>query len=334
MDNIIYHNSQRVSNTVSRNVKSGIINPLDRNTFKQLININSRFRNNYSITLASDFDFTLSTPIKKIVSMKVLSINLPAIIYTVSKYIGSNSFLIGNTEANIPIYIPDGTYTGNDIANKIKDIIASTWVDSSANPVNVEYSYTTGKITFTRDISFVLDFNYIDPSFCPNRFSSKNSNIYNNQLTLGWLLGFRKNYKYRSPATFVINNCYNNYNNNNNNNNNNFTYSNSNTYIGESPYDITNNRYFLLSINDFQNNHNISLVSPFQEETLNDGNLLAKISSCCNSCNNIEAPTRIYFGPTDISKLHIKLYDEFGRIVNLNNGDYSISLEVEILYDL
>ena len=90
----------------------------------------------------------------------------------------------------------------------------------------------------------------------------------------------------------------------------------------------------MLSVNDFQNNHTIAVVSPLQQETLGDGSILAKVSSnCCGGCG-IETPTRIYFGPTDIAKLHIKLYDEFGRIVDMNNCDYSFTLEVEVLYDL
>ena len=48
----------------------------------------------------------------------------------------------------------------------------------------------------------------------------------------------------------------------------------------------------------------------------------------------IDTNPRIYFGPTSINRLHIKLLDEFGRIVDLNNGDFSFSLELEILYDL
>ena len=28
------------------------------------------------------------------------------------------------------------------------------------------------------------------------------------------------------------------------------------------------------------------------------------------------------------------LYDEFGRIVDMNNGDYSFTLELEYIYDL
>jgi hypothetical protein len=45
-------------------------------------------------------------------------------------------------------------------------------------------------------------------------------------------------------------------------------------------------------------------------------------------------PKRVYFGPTNINKLDIKIYDEYGRILDVNNGDLSIELECEILYDL
>ena len=42
---------------------------------------------------------------------------------------------------------------------------------------------------------------------------------------------------------------------------------------------------------------------------------------------------RRYTGPINISKLHIKILDKFGNIIDLNNMDYSITLELEILYE-
>ena len=62
--------------------------------------------------------------------------------------------------------------------------------------------------------------------------------------------------------------------------------------------------------------------------------LLAKISTdCCKDscCQHIK---RIYFGPVNLTKLEIKLMDEYGRILDMNNMDYSLSFELEILYDL
>ena len=91
---------------------------------------------------------------------------------------------------------------------------------------------------------------------------------------------------------------------------------------------------FLIAINDFQNNHDSTFISPFQLQTIADNNILAKISTkCCDKCC-VEQPERIYFGPTDIARLEIKIYDEFARIIDINNADYSLTLELEIVYDL
>ena len=47
----------------------------------------------------------------------------------------------------------------------------------------------------------------------------------------------------------------------------------------------------------------------------------------------VDYPARIYFGPTDITKLTIRLYDEYGRIIDNNNSDYSIELLFECVYE-
>ena len=36
----------------------------------------------------------------------------------------------------------------------------------------------------------------------------------------------------------------------------------------------------------------------------------------------------------DITKLEIKIYDELGRIIDINNADYSFTLELDLIYDL
>lgn len=374
MDTIIYHNDQRSANTFNSNLKSGDLNPLLRKSYKQLININTRFRNNYTITSATNFGFMMSTPVKKVVSMKVIDVQIPKIVYTVSSMLGSNNFIIDLSDGDkFTIDISDGSYTGTVIAATIQQAL-----QTDASFVKVWYNSIDGKISFDGSgTNFGLNFGFNDSS-C-NLFSQTGSNLYKDQLTLGWMLGFRKNYTYRTPIkasdgssctnlnggtsslklsqlrnlskvhnrrsslTEVKENgsqylqqnlrcyhqtvypkpldiCFN--------------YTGKSSYTGEAVYDGHGSRYFLLSINDFQNNHNIAVVSPLQEETLGDGNILAKISSeCCNKCC-YENTERMYFGPTDIAKLHIILYDEFGRIVDLNNGDYSLTLELEVLYDL
>jgi hypothetical protein len=372
MDSIVYHQNQSSINSYPSHLKAGTINQLDRKSYKQLININSRFRNNYTITPASDFGFNLPTPIKKVVSMKVISVNLPKVIYTVSSVTGSNAFLIGNGSAvpDYPIDISNGSYSGQDMATHITTSLLQT---TDFSDVILNYSKISGKMRFSRPsgANFTLNFDYISPSDCPNTFSQTGSNIFRDQLTLGWTLGFRQNYQYRTPlnatrqpaafqtnkqlrAQSIIhsrrpvitpeknngfqylepyNNCctHSTYETPTDIS---FTYTGSTVYHSEGIYDPVSNAYFLLGIDDFQNNHSNSVVSPLQQETFGSADILAVISSsCCDKCCSEPIP-RIYFGPTDIAKLHIKLYDEFGRIVDMNNGDYSFKLEVEILYDL
>jgi len=43
---------------------------------------------------------------------------------------------------------------------------------------------------------------------------------------------------------------------------------------------------------------------------------------------------RDYFGPIDIAKFSIKLLDQYGDAVDLNEADYSFTLELEIAYDI
>ena len=54
------------------NIKKGDLNPLHVPSVKQLININTRFRDNYNNTQSSDFIFKLPERIKKVVSMKTI----------------------------------------------------------------------------------------------------------------------------------------------------------------------------------------------------------------------------------------------------------------------
>jgi hypothetical protein len=41
---------------------------------------------------------------------------------------------------------------------------------------------------------------------------------------------------------------------------------------------------------------------------------------------------REYFGPVKLEKMNIRLLDRFGKVIDLNNNDYSIVFEVIQLY--
>jgi hypothetical protein len=58
-----------------------------------------------------------------------------------------------------------------------------------------------------------------------------------------------------------------------------------------------------------------------------------KLSLVINDNNNNLAKIRRYNGPINLSKIQIKLLDQFGSIIDLNNMDFSMTLELELLYE-
>jgi hypothetical protein len=80
--------------------------------------------------------------------------------------------------------------------------------------------------------------------------------------------------------------------------------------------------------------------SAFTSSVLNK-NILARISLAGSVPDivtkdnfSIITTPRQYFGPVDIQKLHIQMLDEYGRILNLNNMDYSFCLTFQTIYEL
>lgn len=321
--NFIINNTQPDNNIDTFNVpfKKGIINPLTIKTLKQVVNINSRFRENYNTTQSANYSITLPETLKKVISMKLLNYCLPYNVYSVSDKLGSNTFVINDTE----IRLDNGSYNDPRV---MVDVINKRLDEANIN-VELCYNSTNGTMTFssTDDEYFSIDFNTNNNTILPN-------NINRDHITLGWMLGFRGDYLSKIPSMnsgkFFKNKseCYNlltkdvslldNY------------YYGKTSYQGESIFDNYGNKYFMLSVNDYQNNHNNIFVSPFKFQSMNDNNIIAKINL---ENRQIEYPSRIYFGPTDLTKLTISIYDEFGRIIDNNNADYSIELLCESIYD-
>ena len=118
--------------------------------------------------------------------------------------------------------------------------------------------------------------------------------------------------------------------------------------IGFNPEAVANligTHYFLLEVDDFNKNQ----AAVFRSNTeikqnnietfsYNVSNVLARIPNTADSFSILFEDssdkvfkTRKYFGPVRISKLKIRLLDENGVVVNLNNNDIIINLQIESL---
>ena len=94
-------------------------------------------------------------------------------------------------------------------------------------------------------------------------------------------------------------------------------------------------------MDDFNKSVNTTFMTAFEKNGLKP-NILARISRTGKGYENviinkeyeIISEPRIYFGPIDIQRLHISLFDDHGRILHMNESDYSFCLKLIILYDL
>jgi hypothetical protein len=111
-------------------------------------------------------------------------------------------------------------------------------------------------------------------------------------------------------------------------------------YTGDVPVTTNSLKYVYLAISDYQHNVNKLFLSAHHSTNLND-DILARISVKSPSFTvmmgdnyTLITEPRIYFGPVDISKLRIQLFDDHGRLLSMNQTDYSFVLLFKMVYDL
>ena len=297
----------------------GTINPLNKRILRQNINIDTRFRENYYATQASNFHLDLPIRLTQVVSLQLSALELPTTFYAISKVFGNNFFVISLPNTSIDpliVTIPDGNYTYLTLQDYINNFIGT---DPS---VPVEYQ----TINFLADIntpgatgsggsgkmvigstSGLVDFVI---NFQTDRYGNDDKQT-PLPLKLGWLMGFRSGY-----------------------------YENNATYVSEGLIDLLGPRYIYLVVDDFHNNVSDGFYGAFTASLLNK-NILARITLQGSVFNIIAqnnlllvSTARQYFGPVDIQKMQIQLLDEYGRILDLNNMDYSFCLSFQTIYDL
>jgi hypothetical protein len=331
---------------------SSYINPVQRDettnegtskhTIRRLLCLDSRFRDNYYNTLSTNYSTTLPTVIKNVISMELSALEIPTTYYQISKSLGNNYFWLGWNETGAElrwyyISIPDGNYRRLQIQKAINNQIkiATGKLDSDYRPACVVDEHTT-KTTFTiindpsNNGEIQLAFNRTPGSFnggatvqnqtglteLPSHDSDTRSNgIVGN---FGWIMGYRLG-EYKGAWAYVSEGCY----------------------------DGWGTKYLYISVNDFNKNVNNFVMTAYNE-SLGKSNILARISTESVSSNDFTSglslntdmitndkaiKKRHYFGPVDISRLEIQVLDEFGRVLNLNNMDFSMALNLVCLYD-
>ena len=145
-------------------------------------------------------------------------------------------------------------------------------------------------------------------------------NIISNQplpFYLGWSLGYRVN-TYSSGSGIV--------------NGSNYTLPSAS--VSEGICYVKGPQYIFIAIDDYNNNVNNYYVSAYSD-SINNKNILTRINPNIPTEEGTTSQinrNRNYFGPVNIERLRLTLFDEYGRIINLNNMDWSCSLMFECMY--
>jgi len=296
----------------------GIINPLKKRSLRQYLNIDTRFRDNYYGSLSTDFHFDLPIKFSSVATMQLTAFEIPKTYYYISSKTGNNFFTIGIDSTQEVVFVPDGNYTPETMVAFLNHYVSGTDGPlsnlSKYQDLVFTLNTTSGSGTGQLVVGIADGAALFDFSLEFNTNSSGGEDVSTPlPLKLGWILGFR-----------------------------NGKYIGSQNYVGEAPVDLNGIKYMYLVVDDYNNNVNNSFYSAFNSSILNQ-NILARISLQTgtgfldvNSQNNLMLTTtaRQYFGPVDIQKLRIQLLDEYGRVIDLNNTDYSFCLTLQSLYDL
>ena len=287
-------------------VAQGNLNRLRKRTTNYTLCMNTMFRECTGST-SSESLFVLPYPLKHIVSTKLVSLELPDTMYLLSEKRQTNRFYIKEyiptadtdvfTTVEALINVPEGNYTSEQLETLLNALINNTLDSGSRFEVIID---TIDGHTTISNTSHNFDLYFRTEDTCQNL--SKN---------VGWRLGFRDE-----------------------------SYTSTKSYVSESLYNLIPTQYIYFVLNEYTNNNSTTVMGIFSNDYL-EKNILAKIplpvdtyKILYDNNSTLISKKRDYFGPIDIAKFSIKLLDQYGDTVDLNDADYSFTLELEIAYDI
>ena len=342
------------SNVDDYGTQRGVINPLLMNTILKAVNIDTRFRDNYYSTKSTNITINLPFRLEKVISYRIVGITLPLSYYNISQSYGNNVMQIniysrtglGQIDVSYHLILPDGCYNtiqnapvfSSSIEEVINNILKNDPNSPNNNPLtpNLNLIYTidrtSGKSILAQDAaaSGTLAYNF-------EVIFTVGLNLQNNQveddymrtlmLRLGWILGFRLG-KYGSSNTLAT------------------PPTKFGSIVSEGICFTKFPLYGFLAIDDFNNNANDYYMSVFSS-SVSVPNIVAKVNfteynqavgafqaAQGESTSNAINREKRYFGPVNIQKMKITLYDDLGRVLDLNNMDWSLELAFECVYSM
>jgi hypothetical protein len=311
----------------------GIMNPIEKRIITKVLCLDTRFRENFCTTGSNNLTFQLYDTLENVISMKLISSEIPRLWYSISSTLKNNTFkiylynMVDYPDNVQTIVLPDGNYNNALLVNVLNNYFTNikNGLDYLRFDVNVSNSKSYFYVKSDPAKDSILPYDPANASYSPNFYYVLD---FLNCEGLGLYLGY-KNIKYEGNKSMSFTD--------------NFFITPSVTYYGvissESSCGSNIDNYVFIDVNDFNKNFTTNTIVSQKNNTFLGNNILGKIAATFpdslilnNASDNIFR-TREYYGPVKIKKLQIALLDKYGNIIDLLNNNFSLTLEFNILYN-
>ena len=355
-----------VINAYNYKFPTGVLNPIERRVIKRLLSMDTLFRAKYNSSSATNASWVLPYPVENVVSMKIASLQIPNMWYAFSEANKTNRFAVVITGMNVAPYvpsqtytnvmvIPDGNYTSAEFVQIMNNLFQNTQngmeffqvtINAYTKKLMISQKNVVMNQTNSPDMNYTVIFDNISKydkfythciDECEFEYLKQqhekeyyNANINSISKTAGWMMGYKKPIYERTWTNTWVDSIsqvpavtY---------------YA---SWTAESAYG--NNsiwNYMYVDVDDYNKNFITNSIIAQTGDSYLGVNLLGRIpigneelTIINDTGGDTTFKTREYLGPVRLEKLTIRLLDKFGSVIPPNGNDYSIALELQVLYN-
>lgn len=287
---------------------------------KHLLSVDSRFRSNQGET-ATNFSYALAHPYKNVIRLRLASVEIPNMFYTFTDQ--NNSFIITaiditGVKRTVTITITPGNYVSVELLNAIQAEFDTKLRDPYGLFFTISLDVNTARITITHTGISLYPVTIPNPtpstSAKPFDITFATLEVFEQRYTafgLGHNLGYRMpSYKVTNAVAVTGPPALTTY-----------------TLKAEAFIDVVGERYLLLAVNDFYT------VEHKTDKTYLQG--LAKIiireekyAVIYDDGASFISNEIIFPSPMDLKYMTIKLMDSYGKVIDLNGAEISLTFEI------
>jgi hypothetical protein len=266
------------------------------------LNIDTRFTDDYTTNRRdcdmSKYVITFPEQVNDVLSLKLMTIELPLSFNNVSSQLGNNNFLltrVSNGE-KINVYMKEYYYDYDSMRSA--SLLTNLPTGVTYNIDNLDNWSFTNTSAESYTVDFAVD---VSGNSDKNQFKSK----------MGWMMGFR-NDKY----TLLRNS----------------------SLFGESSVNYSPMRYIYVVLDEFSNSFQNSFSSFYEKSIMNKKILAKvclgdttrqSVISMNENTGAICSDVRMYNGKIDIKRINVELVNEWGKCLNMMGNDFSFLLKIE-----